>query len=342
MEFKKGTFVSLEAQTQLHLGRLEKNLSKGDVVEYDGYTLKMGSTEVVMPELRGGVKRGWLKVVSAPTQSVAPAPVAAPAPVVAPAKETKVENVYDEERIISNLRNKTAVEETPLKKFPLKVESKDDDEISVSRVNGKSGASISSTSSAELAGGGIAESQGAESVATIKLKTASKQKLIISDGAQISEEMSKLENLSRDATPSKRVAREVPSSREEIDLEEVVGVEEEPALDSGLDLSDEAFDELEGFDEPVEEDSFIKEASTILEVLDAPVPPAQGAVAVGKSDSKVVTLPCGVDWDMSLQWKKRANLAVEQYGQHPEILADILAVEASGVVNFITKWQESQ
>jgi hypothetical protein len=340
MEFKKGTFVSLEAQTQLHLGRLEKNLTKGDIVEYDGYTLKMGSTEVVMPELRGGVKRGWLKVleVSAVSAPVAPAPKK-----ITPVKETKVESVYDEERIITNLKTKTAVEEVAPKKFPLKVDSQDDDEIAVSRVAGKSGASISSASSAELAGGGVAESQGAKSVAEIKLKTASKQKLIISDGAQISAEMTKLENLSRDATPSKKVAKEVARTEAEIDFEEAdSSVFEEPSLDAGFDLSDEAFDELEGFDEPVEEDSFIKEASTILEVLDAPAPPAQGAVAVGKSDSKVVTLPCGIDWDMSIQWKKRANLAVDQYGSHPEILADILAVEASGVVNFITKWQASK
>ena len=43
-----------------------------------------------------------------------------------------------------------------------------------------------------------------------------------------------------------------------------------------------------------------------------------------------------------VQWKKRANLAVEQYGQHPEILEDILNVEAAGVVSFIKKWQETR
>ena len=339
MEFKKGTFVTLEAQTQMHLGRLEKNIAKGDVVEYDGYTLKLGGQDIAMPELRAGVKRGWLKPVAESSVSVEVAAPVAEKPAPQKKESPKVENVYDEERIISNLKNKTAEEAAPAKKFPLKVESQDDDERAVSKVGGSSGASISSASSAELAGGGIAESQGAKSVSEIKLKTASKQKVVISDGTQLSAEMTKIENLSRDAVPSKKIAKVAAESTAEIPLEEI---SEEPlAEEDGFDLSDEAFDELEGFDEPATE-SDVEENAQILNALDGEAVPTQGAVVVGKSDSKVATLPCGVDWDMNVQWKKRANLAVEQYGQHPEILADILEVEAAGVVNFIKKWQETQ
>jgi len=354
MEFKKGTFVTLEAQTQMHLGRLEKNLTKGDLVEYDGYTLRMGGSDVSMPELRAGVKRGWLKVVEGVEEPVAvPVKAAAVKPeAVKPIskKETpKVENVYDEERIISNLKTKTASEDTSVRKFPIKVESQDDDERAVSKVGGKSGASISAASSAELAGGGIAESQGAKSVSEIKLKTASKQKVVISDGTQLSAEMTKIENLSRDAVPSKKTAKVAAQSEAEIPLDESVSIEDEPVEDEVWDsvLSDaEEGDPVDFEEETVdfEEEAvdFVEEAQSILNALDGEAVPTQGAVVVGKNDSKVVTLPCGVDWDMGVQWKKRANLAVEQYGQHPEILEDILNVEAAGVVSFIKKWQETR
>jgi len=186
-------------------------------------------------------------------------------------------------------------------------------------------------------------------VSEIKLKTASKQKVVISDGTQLSAEMTKIENLSRDAVPSKKTAKVAAQSEAEIPLDESVSIEDEPVEDEVWDsvLSDaEEGDPVDFEEETVdfEEEAvdFVEEAQSILNALDGEAVPTQGAVVVGKNDSKVVTLPCGVDWDMGVQWKKRANLAVEQYGQHPEILEDILNVEAAGVVSFIKKWQETR
>ena len=60
MTFEKGNFVKLVATTTIHLGKIEKNLSKEDVVEFDGFEVKVFGQTVQMPELKAGLKRGWL------------------------------------------------------------------------------------------------------------------------------------------------------------------------------------------------------------------------------------------------------------------------------------------
>jgi hypothetical protein len=314
MEFVRGKFQTLEAQTTVHLGRLEKNLMKGDLVDFDGYTLKFAGSETPMPELKAGIKRGWLTLsegVSAPTNAPE---VQEPAPAK---KDMRVETVYDEERAVAEV-SKTSSEvtisdkiEPTEKKFPLVVESQDDDMIAVSKVDNKSGASVNSASSAETANGGIAESQGAESVGKIKIKTASKQKTVIADGNQASSEISRLENLSREAVAS-----------------EVV---EEPAVeDISLEL-----------EEPVVEAKQVDETAQILSAVDGEVNPAQGAITVGEDTSKVKALPVGIDWDMAPHWTKRVATALELYRDHPEILEAIMEVETKGVVGGIKKGLEA-
>ncbi len=334
MEFVRGNYQTLEAQTTVHLGRLERNLTKGDIVEFDGYTLKFSGKETPMPELKAGIKRGWLKLSEGTASASVEKEASAPAPAK---KEMKVETVYDEERAVAEV-SKTASKndvtisdkiEPTTKKFPLVVESQDDDMIPVSKVETKSGATINSASSAETSDGGIAESQGAESVGKIKIKTASKQKTVISDGSQASSEISRLENLQREAVASEE-AVEPP-------------VEEDQELS---DLLDEDVEELTVDEEVVEPeislaDEQAKEASQILSAVDGEVQPTQGAVTVGEDNSKIKSLPVGVDWDMSPHWRKRASLALELYKGHPEILEAIMEVESDGVVKAIKKGLDS-
>jgi hypothetical protein len=325
----------LEAQTTVHLGRLERNLTKGDLVEFDGYTLKFSGKETPMPELKAGIKRGWLKL----SDGTASAPVEKEITAPAPAKKVmKIETVYDEERAVaevSKTSSKTSSKndvtisdkiEPTTKKFPLVVESQDDDMIAVSKVETKSGATINSASSAETSDGGLAESQGAESVGKIKIKTASKQKTVISDGSQASSEISRLENLQREALASEKPVKE-PSAEEDIELSDLLDddveefVVEEEASEPEISLADEQE----------------KEAQQILSAVEGEVQPTQGAVTVGEDNSKVKSLPVGIDWDMSPHWRKRASLALELYKGHPEILEAIMEVESDGVVKVIKK-----
>lgn len=306
--FKRGEFVRLKANSIIHLGRLERNIYEGDEVEYDGFSLKFNGQSTDMPELKAGIKRGWLSIIEGETApAVEEAPVVAEPVVEDPApakKEMAVQKVYDEERAVAEVNPK---EEAPKSKFPLIIENQDEDIKEVAFVDSKSGASVTSASSAS---DGVAESQGAEAVSTIKLKTASSTKTVISDGAQASSEINKLDNL--EASVSK-VARE-DNSDLIAELDEVLESEE------------------------VDDQSL--ENAQILQAIEGEVQPSQGAVAIGKDDSKIKVLAGGVEWDTSKHWSKRAKIALEMYGSNQEVLDAIMAVETKGVINAIKKGLE--
>jgi hypothetical protein len=308
--FKKGTFVQLKANSTIHLGRLERNIYEGDIVEFDGFSLKFNGQQTDMPELKAGLKRGWLALVEESSE-----PVVVQAPATPVKKEMPVQNVYDEERSVAEV--KPQVEETP-KKFPLVVESQDDDMISVAKVENKSGADIAGATSA---GDGISESQGAESVSTIKLKTAANTKTVISDGSQASAEISKLDNMQASVTKTASM--------------DVVEVEEQDQLEDFFDGA-----EIEEEEESTPEEDQALENAQILQAIDGDVEPAQGAVVVGKDESKIKVLPGGIEWDTSSHWSKRAKIALEMYGDNQVVLDAIMAVETKGVVTAIKKGLE--
>ncbi len=72
--YQKGTFASFRAITKIHLGAISDNLHEGEVVEYDGYTMKRGGDETAMHTLRAAVKVGWLVPVAAPETKYVPQP----------------------------------------------------------------------------------------------------------------------------------------------------------------------------------------------------------------------------------------------------------------------------
>jgi len=301
--FKRGTFTKLRANTIIHLGRLERNIYEGEVVEYDGLQLKFSGQTTEMPELKAGVKRGWLSIVQ--EESAVSEPVT-PAPAPAPKKEMPVQSVYDEERSVAEVNPKKEGEKT--KRFPLVVESQDDDIIAVAKVENKSGAEVTN---------GVAEMQDADTVSTIKLSTSSKQKTVISDGSQASAEISKLDNLEAPVTEmSKTASQPVVELQDDVSAKLNVA-QEEPEMT------------------PTEEQDL--ENKQILQVIDGGVESAQGAIALGKDNSKIKVLPGGVEWDTSKHWSKRAKIALEMYGDQPEVIQEIIKVESKGVVAAIEK-----
>ena len=304
--FTRGTFVQLKANSTIHLGRLERNIYEGDIVEFDGQSLKFSGQTTEMPELKAGLKRGWLTLVEETS-----APVVKEASAPAPAKkEMDVQTVYDEERAVAEVKT---TEEVKPKKFPLVVESQDDDIRAVASVDTKSGATITGASSA---GDGIAESQGAEAVSTIKLKTAANTKTVITEGSQASAEISKLENLEANVTKKESMSVVVVEEQEEVEELEFADEEENTSDDQAL------------------------EDAQLLQAIDGDVNPAQGAVAIGKDDSKIKVLPGGIEWDTSKHWSKRAKIALEMYGEDQATLEAIMAVETKGVITAIQKGLE--
>lgn len=64
----------------LHLGKIQRNLAEGFVVEFDGQVLRMGPEEYLMPELSSAIRLGWLEETDAPPGTPPPAGGPAPAP----------------------------------------------------------------------------------------------------------------------------------------------------------------------------------------------------------------------------------------------------------------------
>jgi len=60
VEFVRGDFQPFVVITKVHLGQIETDLEQGEVVLYDGTTMRRGSEDVNISSLRAAVKVGWL------------------------------------------------------------------------------------------------------------------------------------------------------------------------------------------------------------------------------------------------------------------------------------------
>jgi hypothetical protein len=109
IDFKKGTPLKLRATTQIHLGKVEKYINAGDIVEFDGQTLDLGGGEVHnIPQLRGAVLSGWLVPEADITSVYTPQPADIRIrPALSADKERgeymKVEKVEHEERVVGTI-----------------------------------------------------------------------------------------------------------------------------------------------------------------------------------------------------------------------------------------------
>jgi len=59
MDFSKGDFRSYRATTKIHLGKIERDIFEGDIIEFDGQTLKHGGEEFALSTVRGAISAGW-------------------------------------------------------------------------------------------------------------------------------------------------------------------------------------------------------------------------------------------------------------------------------------------
>ena len=155
--YQKGTFHSFRATTKIHLGSLEKDIYKDDTIEFDGFTLKIGTEEYSLPSLKSGIKMGWFVVASDSTTTYRPQSSGVK---VRPANT-------DQEGDQSNFKVQPTVVV--------------DDQKVVSTLNS---ATIGQRD------GKLVESQEGQSVG--KIKTSAKQKTVITDSSSVDREISRL------------------------------------------------------------------------------------------------------------------------------------------------------
>lgn len=112
IEFVKGEFQQFRVTTQVHLGRLERNLEKGDIIDFDGHTLKFEGSDHSLPQLRGAVLQGWLvpasdttTVYKAKSSNIKIRPAQA-ANINDRGKAMKVERAIDDNRIVGSISKK--------------------------------------------------------------------------------------------------------------------------------------------------------------------------------------------------------------------------------------------
>ena len=74
LQLVTGTFRSFRATVRFHLGKIQQDVIKDDVVEFDGTTLKLGGVPHALPELRSAVKAGWLTPVESSVSDYVPQP----------------------------------------------------------------------------------------------------------------------------------------------------------------------------------------------------------------------------------------------------------------------------
>lgn len=256
VSYQKGTFQSFRATTKIHLGSLEKDIYKDDVIEFDGFTLKIGVEEYNLPSLKSGIKMGWFVPSTDSTTTYIPQSSGVK---VRPAQTDQEDGsesdfkiqptvVVDDQRVVSTV-----------------------DTASLGQRKGK-------IVEAQV------ESQEGETVG--KIKTSAKQKTIITDSSSVERE---IENLSKKPLPK---AELLPKSGD--DVQDVLPeASVTPVPKKPIDLS-----KVFHFD---------------------------------KSDGTRVT------WDMNVQWRRRAKLAVDKYAEDSQIIAAIKAVETPGVVRIIEK-----
>lgn len=71
-QFTTGVFRDFKATTRFHLGKIQTDVYKDSIVQFDGSTLKLDGASYSLPEIRSAIKAGWLTPVESSISDYAP------------------------------------------------------------------------------------------------------------------------------------------------------------------------------------------------------------------------------------------------------------------------------
>ncbi len=74
IEFVRGEFQKFRAVTKIHLGAIERDIFEDDNFEFDGQVLILAGEQFPLPSLRGGIKVGWFVPIEDQTSTYTPQP----------------------------------------------------------------------------------------------------------------------------------------------------------------------------------------------------------------------------------------------------------------------------
>ena len=167
-----GNFHSFRATVRFHLGKIQQDVHKDDVVEFDGTTLKLGGVSHALPELRSAIKAGWLSPVASSVADYVPqsANVKVRAAMDKDKGKTVSTEVQQDETFVGSARKASTTD-------GVKIESKKFNATVVKDTEGD-GRTVGAATKKTVPTGG--ESSEGETVA--KLKTAAKKSFTL-DGS---------------------------------------------------------------------------------------------------------------------------------------------------------------
>jgi len=104
--FVRGTFKEYRSTIKVHVGQIERDLWPDDQIEFDGFVLRVNGETFTVPQLRGGIKAGWLVPIEDQDSVYVPKPAGVE---VRPAQDTgskermTIDTVDDEERVVGTV-----------------------------------------------------------------------------------------------------------------------------------------------------------------------------------------------------------------------------------------------
>ncbi len=89
MEYTQGEFQQFRVLAKIHLGSEQIDLSEGEIVEFDGASLKRGGQVYMVPAIRGAVAKQWLVPVADNVSRYIPKPAGVKVRPATPGSEAK-------------------------------------------------------------------------------------------------------------------------------------------------------------------------------------------------------------------------------------------------------------
>jgi hypothetical protein len=303
MEFKRGEFQPFRATDQVHLGSIETNIAKDEVVMFDGMVAKIAGHEHSIPALKGAIKEGWFVPESDTTST---RQVKAAGVTVRPAdaadrasdRTMTMATVEDDERAVSTVAD-------------AKLGYRQDQPVEVQ--------------------------EGDDGVAVSKIRTSAKQSTKVTDPQAAAKAIRDLDN----KPPPKAEAVATGDVQETI-----VGEDLEELLPDAASTKKPAPGKAGEGDQPhmtaEERAEYARKARLAQfgesEAVSEETP--EEPVKTSELDQKLAIIRMSIpdfEWDLSVQWAKRAKAAVAEHGDNPLYLNSILAIETDAVKKDILK-----
>lgn len=373
MEFTSGNFEKLRVTKAFHFGPIQQDFRLGQIVDFDGGVVRMGTKNLDAPQLVAAIRAGWLVPVGgdeAPVAMMKPAAVQVrPAQTVGNNRGDAVyfENAAEDERVVGtvvSMQERTAasikkangaynaVDEAPVAvvqsqdSMPLEVEYP-----GVGKAPSKKYETVQDDGAGQggvmfktAAKGGKIDMGGAtsvsEGVATGKIASATKFKTVLTDVSQVEEAIQDLEDENATAPVIRRVVSKEGASSEGVPVATVGAAKKSFVMDESTVAREMAA--LENAPPPKAK-KFATVAAPDDDIKTIHSNGATGDTAgIIEGDDLAELLPDaavvsdGFIWDTKKDhWMTRVKTAVAKYGDNPAKLKRIMDLEGPKVAEQI-------